>query len=207
MSVWFKTPNWWYGIWASSGYTYTWFAYYMGLSAIGIYLIYDYGHNARTAREKMQSKLQLVTSIITLGLASIVNVILPLAGLNVLPQIADIIIVIWEIGIIFSVIKYGLMTITPEIASDQILSTMTDSLMLLDTQGIIKLANRASEELLGARDVELNGANYSSLVVEKEAAKLLLEDTFKNGTSVNRELTYLSRDDRMIPSRYRPPVF
>jgi hypothetical protein len=103
---------WWYGIWSDSVYSYLFFLYYAAISLVCIYLAYNYGRKAQTAREKMQSKIQLITSSISLTLASLVNVILPVSGICVLPQVADIIVMIWEIGIMLSVIKYGLMSVT-----------------------------------------------------------------------------------------------
>jgi PAS domain S-box-containing protein len=189
---------WWYGGWSPGVYSYLFFSYYFSVSLYCIYRTFNYGRKAQTIREETQARILLYTAIISLVLASIMNVILPVTGLNILPQIADIIIVIWEIGIILSIIKFGLMTITPAAASDQIISTMTDSLMLLDMNGTIKLVNGATHELLATHDVELNGTNFVSFVVEKESAQLLLEDARINGKSINQELTYVSRDNKKI---------
>ena len=91
------------------------------------------------------------------------------------------------------------MTVTPITASDQILDTMTESLMLLDNDGNIKSANRALKEMLGAREEQLNGVNFSSLVMEKESGKAFLEETRKNGSNLNYEFTYRSERNKHIP--------
>jgi nitrogen-specific signal transduction histidine kinase len=80
---------------------------------------------------------------------------------------------------------------------------MTESLILLDTGGTIRLANRASKDLIGIPDRELNGASFSSLVVEKGAVKDLLADTLQYGRSINRNLRTLP--DRVNRSRSSCP--
>jgi two-component system, OmpR family, aerobic respiration control sensor histidine kinase ArcB len=189
---------WWYGIWGKSIFPYLFFLYYLAMSVICIYFLYQYGRKARNTRQKMQAKIPLVTAVFSLGSASLVNVILPVMGIIALPQVADLCVMVWAVGVIFSVIRYGMMSVTPAAASDQILSTMTDSLILLDTQGNIKLANRATGELLGINEKELVGKDFESLVLEKASGLLLLTNTLSNGSSINRELTYLSSDNRAI---------
>jgi PAS domain S-box-containing protein len=179
-------------------YSFLYYFYYFFISVTCIFLTYEFRRKAVTSREKKQAGLLAVTAIISLIVASLLNVILPLLGINIFPQAADLIVMLWAIGIIISVIKYGFMSLTLAIASDQIISTMTDSLMLLDINGSIKLINQATRELLATRDIDLTGTNFSSLVIEKDAARFLLEDTLKNGKSINQEMTYLSQDDRKI---------
>jgi PAS domain S-box-containing protein len=193
-----RNTYWWYAAWSKLWYSYLFYAYYFVISLVCIYLMYNYGHQAHNSREKIQARLQIVTATISLVLASTTNVILPVLQINVLPQAADIIIMIWEAGIILSIVKYGLMTVSPATASDQILDTMTDFLVLLDTEGTIKMANRAQKEMLGVQNNEIEGLNFRSLVLEKEHAESFLRDVSKIGKIINHEFTYVSKNGRKI---------
>ena len=53
--------------------------------------------------------------------------------------------------------KYHLVEITPAFASDQILKTMSDALLVLDREGIIRMANHAASKLFGLPESELVG--------------------------------------------------
>jgi PAS domain S-box-containing protein len=193
-----QTPYWRYWGWVRSPIVFTYFVYYFSLSMVCLYLSYDYGIKSRIEREKKQARILLGTGICSLVLVTIVNVIFPLAGLNILPPAGDIFIMVWEIGIIYSVLKYGLMTLTPEVAAEQILGTMQNSLLLLDTGGKIKLANHSTQELLKSSDNELKEAHFENIVAEKEEVKAFLEETSQKGNCLNREFTYMARDGSSI---------
>ncbi len=94
-------------------------------------------------------------------LGSITDVILPVLGIYIIPQIADILMIIWGVGIILSVTKYGSLGLTPSTAAETILDTMTESLMIVDNKGKIVLINKAAKNLFGDR-AELEGKQFTS---------------------------------------------
>jgi PAS domain S-box-containing protein len=192
-------PYGWTGIWASSIYTYLYFTYYLVISVLCIYLAIDYGRKAGNAREKMGARLQSVTAAVSLFLATCTNVILPQLGVFSIPQIGDIFVSIWVLGIIVAITKYGFMSLTSTTAADHILSTMTDSLMLLDTDGTVRLANQAAGKMLGTHYTKLYGVDFTLLVSEKKSARDLIENTLQQGSSINRELHYITKDGSTIP--------
>ena len=53
--------------------------------------------------------------------------------------------------------RYQLVDITPALAANQILRTMSDALLVLDRDGIIRVANQAASRLFGIREPELVG--------------------------------------------------
>jgi len=75
---------------------------------------------------------------------------------------------------------------------------MTDALMMLDTQGIIKLANRAAVDAIEVPESELIGTNFESYVLQKASVKPFLDEIFRLGKSVTQELTYISRSGKHI---------
>jgi PAS domain S-box-containing protein len=92
-----------------------------------------------------------------------------------------------------AVSKYRLTTISPAAVSDVILSTMSDSLILLNLNGKIIYANRATAHLLGVSAKKLKGASFSPCVDGEENADDLLKETIATGGTVRRELSFKSR--------------
>ncbi len=189
----------WAGVWLPSIYSYLYYAY-IGISTLlCVALTINLWRKAKTPHEKHLAQLLSLTASISLLLGSVTDIILPLIGQTIIPQFADILVIFWELGIVLAVTEYGLMSLTPIIATERILSTMTDALMLLDTQGTVKLANQAAVELIEIPENGLIGTNFESHVLEKTAVKSLLEETLRCGKSVNQELTFVSRSNRRIP--------
>ena len=75
--------------------------------------------------------------------------------------------------VLYAMIKYELFSFRPEIAAENIFSTMPDSLILVSLEGKIMKVNRSLIELTGYAESELIGRQISELlqqanVVNKE---------------------------------------
>jgi PAS domain S-box-containing protein len=185
--------------WTNSVYSYLFFVFYMALALVCIYLGYTYGHNAKNARDKLASETLSITAIIGLVLVSITNVILPLMQIYSLPQVGDVFTTIWELGMVISVRRYGLMSLNPTTAADQIIKTMNDCLILVDTHGRISQINEAARSMLNINDGVLNNREFSDIVVEKNMVQGLLADIHPQNKNANHELTFITPDGRSIP--------
>jgi PAS domain S-box-containing protein len=194
-----EKPYGWAGVWTISAYSYSFFYYYLIMAVLCIYLTLDFRHKAQSAHEKLQSKVLSATAVFGLVLGSTTDIILPIIGVTNFPQVADLLVTIWGLGIVFSVTRYGLMRLTPLTASDQIFDTMADSLLLVNVSGKITMANRATFDLLGTKESELNGSDFNTVVVENKSAEELLEETEQAGKILNRELCYISKKGNSIP--------
>jgi PAS domain S-box-containing protein len=186
----------WTFLWTVTPYSYLYFFYYALVSLFCIYLILGLAGKGRTKREKRQALVLSISGAISLVGGTLVNVVFPAT----VPPIANVIFTfVWGTGIFISITRYGLMSITLETASDQILSTMHDSLILLDKDGKVKLANQATVELLETPRRELIGVEFKNLVTDEQQATELLETTLYNDFGINHELAYRTRNERKVP--------
>jgi PAS domain S-box-containing protein len=64
----------------------------------------------------------------------------------------------------FTIGRYRLVDITPAFAAGKIINTMKDALFVFDRKGLIKVANRAAEELFGFPLKELKDRPLSALI-------------------------------------------
>jgi PAS domain S-box-containing protein len=189
-----KTFGWTF-LWVTP-YSYLYFFYYSLVSLFCIYLILGLAGKNRTKREKRQALVLSISGAISLVGGTLVNVIFPAS----VPPVANVLFTfVWGTGIFFSITRYGLMSITLETASDKILSTMHDSLILLDKDGRIRLANQATVDLLETPRRELIGNNFKNLVTNEQQAQELLETALKNDFGINHEIAYRARRERTVP--------
>ncbi len=185
-------------IWQISPLAFTYIVYDLLIFTLCGLVILELAIKARTSRQRKQATLLFTTGAVSVISATAADVFIHQLGVRNLPQVPDILLLIWVIGIVLAISKYGLMRITPVLASDEILGTMNDSLMLLNNEGKIVFANRATCSLLGAHNNNLTGRNFSSFVEDQAEAVKLLDDTRLTG-ALHRELNYLSQNGAVTP--------
>jgi PAS domain S-box-containing protein len=189
----------WTSIWKMSAVSLAYFAYFFIVYAACLYLLIDFGRKSKSYHQKMQAKLLIITGTIAMLLSSMTDVVFRIFDIRAIPDVGDIFFMIWGFGIVYAVSKYGLMSLTPTVAAETILSTIDDSIILLDANSQIVYTNRAAADLIVCNPDELSGTAFSSLFDDKEPANRLLEETLCAGRCANRELTYLSRTGKTIP--------
>ncbi len=167
-------------------------AYVVILTLICSYVVIRYVLKVKASYLKKRGIQVIITGLIALAVA-LTTRILYQQGVLTIPQISDVICVIFGVGVVRAVSKYRLTTISPAAVSDVILSTMSDSLMLLNLNGKIIYANRATSHLLGVSAKKLKGASFSSFVDGDDNADDLLKETIATGGTVRRELSFKSR--------------
>ncbi|MHB8104149.1 MAG: PAS domain S-box protein [Dehalococcoidales bacterium] len=194
-----EKPYGWSGVWTTSVYSYLLYAFFISAALYFIYLIYDYGRKVKTNRERVQARLLQATAMVGFSLGLTTDIILPALNVTILPQLADIFVSIWGLGIVIGVTRYGLMSVSPITAAEQILDTMTDSLILLEPNGSVKQSNRATLELLEYSENELKGTGFDTLTTAKKSADDFLKETIHAGKSINKELTFKTKTGNKIP--------
>ena len=133
--------------WSDSIWAYIYYAYYIGATISGIVLIGLHGKHTNNVLEKKLS--------ISLILGTITDVIIPIIDIYSMPQTANIVSLIFAIGMVYAIVKYSFFGLTVERFAMTIVSTMNDSLILCNTKGAIIFMNRAAESLLGYCNNEL----------------------------------------------------
>jgi PAS domain S-box-containing protein len=85
----------------------------------------------------------------------------------------------------YAVLKYGIQILTATTAADDILSTMVDTLFLVDTDGKITVTNKAACRLLGFETRELTGRQLNSITQDPGALRVLLGYRFPASLEIN----------------------
>ena len=144
-----------------------WFAYnsyYILYDLIALILIGWWGFRSTHLREKRQSLVIVLTGSFAFILGTLTNTVLQALNIYVLPDMAQIFGVIFFLGIGFAIIRYQLLNLTPAIAAEQIVSKITDLVILIDIDSKIIKINHRAQDLLGYSEQELLGKEWSSLI-------------------------------------------
>jgi len=129
-----QQPWGWGSLWADSIWTYLFYFYYISFSITGLYLIYIFGKKTKKLIKKKQAKIISITLLISLVFSTLIDIILPEFNISTI-SLANVITLIWAVGLVYAIVKYRFMAVTLFTAAENIISTMADSLILLDEEG------------------------------------------------------------------------
>ncbi len=189
----------WEGVWNDSFWPYLFFSYYLFASGIGVLLIFRYGKNSSIPIIKRQASLIVVWGFLPLLFGTITNVVLIKMRIFALPSIADIFILFWTGGIAYAMLRYRLLSITPVIAAEQIISAMKDLLILLDQRGTITSLNEATLDILGYDRQELEGKQIGAIIAGTEEEKSRLTAIIMQTPKSEFETGFTAKNGNVIP--------
>jgi PAS domain S-box-containing protein len=189
----------WRPLWGHTIWPYLFYVYYISFMMAGLYFNFDFMRKTPNIVLKKQAALIFFTMAVILILGTVTDVILPLANIHIIPNIADTFMLIWASAVVYAITRYKFLIITPATAADNILSTIYDCLILLNLKGEIITTNKAASDLLGYEADDLKGKPLDILFGKEE----LIEDWFKNiahqGDLKNKELIFKTRQGKEIP--------
>ncbi len=119
-------------------------------------LCLNFRKRAATRREARQATVILYTAAISLCIGLVMMLlfsILPSQAPDATPLAA----ILWMSGIYYSIVKFKLMTMTPELVAENLFQTILDSVILTDPDGTIIKVNPEAEAMLGYTAEELTG--------------------------------------------------
>ncbi len=142
--------------------------YYFMYVFIAIVIAGLWGRKSPSLREKKQTRIIILCTSISLFLAFTIDSLLPNLNIRFLPPLNTFFILIWCYGIWYAIVKYKLMYLTPEIATEEIISKMMDLLFFINPETSITRINKQAEILLGYKDSELYNTSIIDLLKDKQ---------------------------------------
>ena len=131
----------------------------------------------------------------------VTDIILPRLHIYSFPSIGCALALILASAIIYGITKYRLMVITPAYAASEILATMSDSLILIDTEGKIIKVNNAILNLLGYTIGEFIGSPAEILFPEQIASDTAgkLDTLAKENSFRDKQIFFRTKNGENIP--------
>jgi PAS domain S-box-containing protein len=173
----------WIYIIAPDQIVYTIFSIYTILYAItAAILVYSYNTRTQEIIEKKQGKYMFIGLFLPLILSLSTDVAIPSFFSIRIPELTQTMLTIGIAFISYGIWKYRFPFLTPSMAADEIISTMSNFLILMDKKGVIQNINNATSKILGYDYHELIGKDIGLLYSEDETKKNFLSD-FKSPKS------------------------
>ncbi len=166
---------------------------------IGLFLIINSRRKTQNSIHKKQALVIFTTTMTALVLGSFTDVVFPVLGLHMIPNIADSFVLILVLGIVYAMVKYKFLTITPAAAANDIIFTMNDCLILLDLQGNIVTANKATLETLAYEQKQLDNVPVSILFTAAEINRGIVEEITGESNFKDKELAFKTREGKEVP--------
>ncbi len=189
----------WKTILKNNGWAYYFVYSYFSLMIAGLYFLAGFIRRTRETALKKQAKVMLGVIIVPLLIGTLSDVALPLLEIQSIPNIGNVFSLVWAFGIVYTIVRYRFLDITPATAAEKIISTMYDSLILLTPGGNVVQANKAALELLDYNAAELSGAPLEAILSPGELQKGRLKLALLEGNLENQEAMFKTRMGKEIP--------
>ncbi|MFC1631503.1 PAS domain S-box protein [Candidatus Omnitrophota bacterium] len=166
--------------WSDSIWSYIFQFYYLAALFLSFGLIIR--RKSKSVNERKQATIIFVTSLIALIIGSLSDVVLPELNIFVIPPLGAVTTLIWACGLVYAMVRYKFLAITPHSAAEYIISTMKESLFLLDERSAVVNVNQAGADLLNSTKKELIGRGFTELFPEARSlsAKFSQAETINN---------------------------
>ena len=194
-----RQPYGWAYVWSKTAWPYLFCLYSLLNVGGGIFITFDFNRKTGNHMKKKQAKIIYMTSIVSYIFGSLVNIILPFMRIYTIPQIANVVILSLAFGIVYAITKYKLFVLTPAAAAENIIETMCDALLLVDTNGRIMNVNSAALGLLGYKMKECIGKSFAVFFEQKQFKQLWYGELISGNTVVNREAKFIPKNGGEIP--------
>ena len=166
---------------------------------LALYIDFRFIKTTSNAIKRKQASVILITVLATTILGFFTDIFFPLLGVDQIPNIADSIVLIWAFGLVYAMVRYKFLSITPATAAENIISTMHDVLILLNMEGKIEMVNKAGLDLLGCEKAELKGTPLRNLLTAEAIKNAWPEKILGKCNLKNEELMLKTRQGEEIP--------
>ncbi len=176
-----------------------WFWLYMIYNIVfmllSFFLLIRFMFRTGSARKRKQAMVIIISFVISLVSVYGFNVINLILKLN-LPVIGHLSFLFSVAGIWFAISRYKLMVMSTTIATEKVLSTMMDLMILLDPEHKIILVNRQVGNSLGYDMNDLLGRDIIDFIAGDftESTPETFDETFQN-----REVIFCTKNKQIVP--------
>ncbi|HOV14738.1 MAG TPA: PAS domain S-box protein, partial [Spirochaetota bacterium] len=173
------------------------FTYHTVYLSLFIYFIWKWGKDSTKKSEKIQSKILIIVAFIPFILGTFTDGVLPMLKIYTIKPVGILTILVWISGIWYVIIKYKFLKIKSFYpAFNEILSKMTDILVIINHNGSILKVNKKFQDLLSYKESELISDDINKYINYDD------KNWYKKVTKENHLSFYcelISQNDNKIP--------
>jgi PAS domain S-box-containing protein len=204
-----RTDYGWISAWNNNSiFPYLYYTYYLGCVLVGIIiLLKKYLENPNILIKK-QFAIIIFTTTATLVLGTLFEVIFPMlqVPLGMFEDITNIYILVWAAGIFLVIFRYRFLSLTPYTASESIISSMNEALILVNDDVKINFANKSLLLMLGYKERIFFGSPLSSIFYDRAAFSPILKSIIKDGYFKINEILLKKSDGSPLPCMFSASI-
>ncbi len=162
----------WYSEWKEGPWFYSYILYMLSFTFFSMFRLIKFSFSASASLKRKQARAMVLITFLTVAAGTIMQIILPNIYRGVdnhfLMSFTNSYLIIWAVGALYTVLKYRFLRITPTDAADDIVSNMTDTLLLLDSDLNVVFANETALQNLKYTKETIIGKSFSDLISPKD---------------------------------------
>lgn len=151
------------------------FIYNCSYLAVGILMIYLWGHRSKVRIQRKQAYIISICSIIPFLLNLFEQEILPALHIIKLPNMGQLFTLIMLLGVYYAITKYQFMSIPSSLIANELFNELTGLTLLVDSGGCIMKANKQVYQLLHYNEDEIIGKYITDIIKNDDTDKILAE--------------------------------
>jgi len=136
---------------------------------LALFCLVNFHNKTVDKLKKRQTAVIAVGFFIPIVVSLFTDSIFPVMGLDV-PVMGPIFASVSSIFVVYAMIKLELFKFTPEIAAENVFSTMPDAVILVNLKGVITKVNRSLVELTGYSENEIVGQQVNVLLQQAKVS-------------------------------------
>ena len=172
------------------------------ISLVAAFICFRYFLEVSSYRKRQQAKFFLMGVLTPFVVGIVTSMLLPALDIR-FPDLTTTSILLANIFFAYGIWRYDLFTLTPEAVARNIISTITDSLLLINPSGKVVFANKSALRLLKFEEGALTGQDLSSILVEtnEQAARGggIVEQLGQKSFLADYEIFLGAQDGQKIP--------
>lgn len=191
----------WMNTWIQgSVFTYMFYAYYAGALIAGMAYHIRSQNKVISGLKKKQNVILYVSAVLTILVGTFFEVLIPVFRIKVgiLQDVTNVYILIWAAGIFVVFFRYKFMAMDPSSASEAIINSMNEALILLDDEMNISFMNRHAQEMLGYGGNEIKGRPFDKAIYDGAAAAVFIREVTKNREFKSQDFVMRRRDGKPL---------
>lgn len=149
----------------------------------------------------IKGKQAYIIIITVLHLVVVNSIIVTISEWNraAVPFMGDVIYLIWSGGILYTITKYQLFSLTPSTAAKELLETMSDTVLLVDTKGLIKSINSSSLNLFKCKRKEIINQPFEAFFNNGQIGGEPFKDIIQREAFHNLETRCITKNGKETP--------
>lgn len=175
------------------------YGYIVSSTVFTLIILFFWRKSLSNKREKKQFSIVLASVIFFVSWGYITDIIFPMFKMPLLPNMAHISSLIWVGGVGYAILKYKMLHLNPDLASNLIIEKLKEIFFFVSTRGKIIHSNKYTEGIIGYKGDELKNTPLFLLFHEKEFVKTLIQRIALDKSNESFELTLLSKSGEQIP--------